>query len=59
MRAMKKGERIGEADVSVLRTEKVLTPGISPEFARLVSGCILSRDVAAGAGVDWEDLVSR
>lgn len=59
IRAMKKGERIGEADVSVLRTEKVLTPGISPEFARLVSGCILSRDVAAGAGVDWEDLVSR
>ncbi len=59
MRAMKKGERIGEGDVSVLRTEKVLTPGISPEYARLVTGCVLTRDVAAGAGVDWEDVLSR
>lgn len=59
MRAMKKGERIGEGDVSVLRTEKVLTPGISPEYARLVIGCVLTRDVAAGAGVDWEDVLSR
>lgn len=59
MRAMKKGERVGDGDVSVLRTEKVLTPGISPEYARLVSGCILTRDVVAGAGVDWEDLLSR
>ncbi|MBP5158095.1 MAG: N-acetylneuraminate synthase family protein, partial [Treponema sp.] len=59
MRAMKKGERIGEGDVSILRTEKVLTPGISPEFSRLVSGCILTRDVVSGAGVDWEDLLVR
>ncbi len=59
MRAMKKGERIGEGDVAIVRTEKVLTPGISPEFASLVGGCVLSRDVTAGAGVDWEDLVTR
>ncbi|MBQ9538443.1 MAG: spore coat protein, partial [Treponema sp.] len=59
MRAMRKGERLGEGDVSVLRTEKVLTPGISPEYARLVAGCVLTRDVGAGAGVDWNDLVCR
>ncbi len=59
LRAMKQGERIGEADVSVLRTEKVLTPGISPEYARLLTGCVLTRDVAAGAGVDWNDLLTR
>lgn len=59
MRAMKKGERIGEGDISVLRTEKVLSPGISPEYARLLAGCILTRDVGAGAGVDWEDFLVR
>ena len=59
LRAMKQGDRIGEADVSVLRTEKVLTPGISPEYARLLTGCVLTRDVGAGAGVDWNDLLTR
>ncbi len=59
LRAMKKGERIGEADVSILRTEKILTPGISPEYVRLLTGCVLARDVAAGAGVGWNDLLTR
>ncbi|MBP5465829.1 MAG: spore coat protein, partial [Treponema sp.] len=59
LRDMKQGDRLGEGNVSVLRTEKVLTPGISPEYSRLVTGCVLTRDVAAGAGVDWNDLLTR
>ncbi len=51
MRDMKKGEVIGEGDVAVLRTEKVLTPGISPEYLDDVIGKTLACDVEDGAGV--------
>jgi len=56
MRDMKKGEVIGQNDVAVLRTEKILTPGISPEFYEEVIGRELLRDVSSGAGLSWEDL---
>lgn len=57
MRAMKKGEAIGEGDIAILRTEKILTPGISPEFYDLVMGKKISRDVEDGAGVQFEDFI--
>ena len=57
MRAMKKGEIIGEGDIAILRTEKILTPGISPEYYDLMIGKKLSRDVEDGAGVQMEDFL--
>ncbi len=57
MRSMKKGEKIAEGDISILRTEKVLTPGISPQYYDLVIGKALSRDVEDGAGLLFEDLL--
>ncbi len=57
MRSMKKGEKIGEGDISILRTEKVLTPGISPQYYDLVIGKVLARDVEDGAGLLFEDLL--
>ena len=54
MRDMKKGEVIGEGDVAVLRTEKVLTPGISPEYLDDVIGKTLACDVEDGAGVKFD-----
>ena len=57
MRAMKKGDTVGEADISILRTEKILTPGISPEYYDLLTGKKLSRDVEDGAGVQLEDFI--
>jgi len=51
MRDMKKGEVISEKDVAVLRTEKILTPGISPEFLEKVTGSVLNCDVKDGEGV--------
>ena len=57
MRSMKKGEVIGEGDVAVLRTEKVLTPGISPEYLDDVIGKNLAGDVEDGAGVQFSDLL--
>jgi sialic acid synthase SpsE len=59
LRNMKKGERIGADDVAILRTEKILTPGISPEFIDTVTGAILVQDVTNGAGVTWDDFMAR
>src|SRR5574344_898833 len=53
------GDVISQGDVAVLRTEKVLTPGISPEFLDDVQGCVLQQTVTSGEGVRWEQLVSK
>lgn len=59
MHSMKKGDVISRDDIGVLRTEKILTPGISPEFLKTVTDCILSRDVTAGEGVTFDALVHK
>lgn len=56
MHAMKKGDVVGEGDVAVLRTEKILTPGLTPDWLDKVTGARLTRDVTSGAGVQKEDL---
>ncbi len=55
MRDMKEGEIIGADDVAVLRTEKVLTPGLTPDWLDKVIGKKLLRDVTSGAGVQKMD----
>ena len=57
MRDMKKGEAVGEGDIAILRTEKLLTPGLSPEYYDLLMGKKISRDVEDGAGVQFEDFM--
>ena len=59
MHDLARGDIISQEDVAVLRTEKVLTPGISPEFLDDVQGCVLQQAVTSGEGVRWEQLVSR
>ena len=59
MRALKKGEKIGEGDIAILRTEKILTPGISPEFYDTILGSTLIRDVEDGSGVQLEDFITK
>ena len=59
MREMKQGDIIAPKDISVLRTEKVLTPGISPRYEKSIIGAQLSRNVTNGAGVQWEDIILR
>lgn len=58
-KSLKKGEKVTKNDVAVLRTEKVLNPGIGPEFLNLVVGAILTRNVQNGSGVQFEDFISR
>ena len=58
MHDMKKGEVIRADDIGVLRTEKVLTPGLGPEFLQTVIGAELSCDVESGDGVEWRHLIN-
>jgi sialic acid synthase SpsE len=58
MRDLRAGQTTATADVGVLRTEKALSPGISPEYLTLVTGARLVRDVADGEGVRLEDFIS-
>lgn len=57
MNNMQKGQIITEKDIKVLRTEKILTPGISPEFYNTVLGKKLSQNKNAGDGLLLEDLM--
>ena len=59
LRSMQKGESIRERDIALLRTEKNLSPGLSPEFLDTVKGAILVRDVESGAGVVWADIIQH
>ena len=56
MRDMKVGEIICTEDVAVLRTEKVLTPGLTPDYLEKVIGCKLVCDVESGQGVQKENI---
>lgn len=55
---MKKGSIIKAEDIGVLRTEKILTPGLTPDYLEKVIGSILLKDVTAGAGVQLEDFAA-
>lgn len=58
MNNMKKGEIISKESISVLRTEKILTPGISPEYLEEIIGLTLTKDVCAGQGVEWQHITT-
>lgn len=55
MTDLKKGHVIQEQDLAVLRTEKILSPGIGPEFLETVMGKELKANVSAGDGVSFSD----
>jgi len=45
--------------VAVLRTEKNLTAGESPDFLHFFIGAILQKDVTGGAGAVFDDIIER
>jgi sialic acid synthase SpsE len=57
VREIAAGAVIGTSDVAVLRTEKVLQPGLGPEFLERVIGARAKRRVPDGEGIVWEDLL--
>lgn len=56
---MQQGQKITQDDVSILRTEKILEPGIEPEYLDEVIGSFLTKDTKAGEGVNWQHLTLR
>ena len=57
MRDMKKGEKIGQGDIAILRTEKVLSVGISPAFYDMIMGAELCRDAENGEGLQFSHFI--
>lgn len=55
MRSMHAGETVNIEDIGVLRTEKVLTPGLHPRYLEEIKGRKLLKDVKNGEGVSWKD----
>ena len=57
-RDLKAGEVLTEENCALLRTEKNLKPGLSPELWKVVLGKRVVRDVEAGEGIQWEDILA-
>jgi sialic acid synthase SpsE len=56
MRDIKEGETITESMISILRTEKILRPGLPPSWERSVIGSKAKTFIPAGEGVRFEDI---
>lgn len=56
---MKAGDLITKESVAVLRTEKVLSVGLHPRYLEKIIGAHLTRPVASGGGVTWDDLLQK
>jgi Sialic acid synthase len=51
-----RGEILEPGKLALLRTEKVLRPGLEPELLSMVIGRRAERDIPSGEGVEWEDV---
>ncbi len=54
-----KGHVLSSSDIASLRTEKILTPGESPELLNLFSGAVLQCNVQSGEGALLEHIVVK
>lgn len=59
VRSLRSGDVLRPDDIAVLRTEKLLRPGLHPRYAERIVGSVLSRDVPDGEGIRLEDLLNR
>ncbi len=54
--ALKPGEVFSDNNVAILRTEKILKPGLSPDLLPVVRGRIVRNYIEAGEGIQWQDV---
>ena len=54
--AIRKGEVFSQENLALLRTEKVLRPGLGPELLAHILGRKARRAVPSGEGIEWEDV---
>lgn len=59
LKPIRTGEILSRENLGILRTEKVLRPGLAPAFMPLVLGRLAARDVEDGQGLGWEDVGGR
>lgn len=57
MHDMKKGDYITPDSIAILRTEKILEPGLDPKYVFQIIGARLSQDITAGQGLLWYHLL--
>jgi sialic acid synthase SpsE len=56
LHTIKVGEVFSERNLALLRTEKVLRPGLGPELLPAIMGRVARRKLPSGEGVEWEDV---
>lgn len=59
MSSLPKGHTITQSDIASLRTEKVLSVGVSPQYLELFIGSILQKNVSSGDGAQFEHIVVK
>jgi sialic acid synthase SpsE len=57
-RAIRAGEALSGDNIAVLRTEKILRPGLPPDWMERLEGKKAARDIPDGEGVTFDDLTS-
>jgi sialic acid synthase SpsE len=56
LRDIQKGEILKRGDYAVLRTEKILRPGLEPCWEKLIEGRVARDFIPAGEGIRFEDI---
>jgi sialic acid synthase SpsE len=56
LRDIQPGEIIGAGDFAILRTEKILRPGLTPSWAAHICGRTARQFIPAGEGIRFEDV---
>lgn len=59
LKDLKKGQKITEENIAILRTEKILTPGISPEFYDVILNSTLVKNAINGEGLTWSHIINQ
>jgi len=59
LRDIAKGEKITTDAIRILRAERNVPPGLFPKFWETVLGVRAARDVSAGRGLVWDDVIAR
>lgn len=54
--ALQPGEVFSESNVAILRTEKILNPGLHPELLPVILGRVARNYIEAGEGIQWQDV---
>lgn len=52
------GEKLTEMNLAILRTEKLLTPGLHPRYMPHILGRRTRLEIEAGEGIRWDDILS-